>query len=215
MGLFRNNMPGISQRMHLEMQYRTARMNLLLMAVFTAINITLISFGSSTYFLFSASIPYFLVFLGAVTSGRMPAEYYEEFEMTLEYVNPTFFWIMLAIAIVTILLFVLCWIASKKHVGWLIAATVLFGIDTVGMFYLYGFNINMLLDIAFHIWVLVYLIIGLVAHHKLKNLPEDEPQPQPESNSFSDVYGSTFGGESQAEQEENADNNTTDDKSNE
>lgn len=202
MGLFRNNMPGISQKNHLEMQYRTARMNLLLMAIFTAVNIAFISFGNSTYFLFSASIPYFLVFLGAVTCGRMPAEYYEQFGETPEHIEPMFFWIMLAVAIVILLVYVLCWIASKKHVGWLIAATVLFGIDTLGMFYLYGLNMSMLLDIAFHIWVLVYLIIGLTAHKKLKNLPKEEP----ESNNFSDVYNSTFGGNAQAAQEDNTNN---------
>ena len=201
MGLFRNNnAQNLPQRAQLEVKYNTARMNLIMMVIFTLVNITFISFGNTTYFLFSASLPYYFVSLGAVICGKMPAEYYEELGEMPEPVDSMFFWIMLILAAVALLIYVLCFVASKKNSGWLIAATVLFGIDTLGMFYLYGFNINMILDILFHVWVLFYLIIGIVASNKLKNLPEDEPVPEAEGQGFSDVFESTFGN-NQSEQE--------------
>ena len=186
MGLFRNNnFQVLPQKSQLELKYNTARMNLLMMIIFTAVNILFISLGSATYFLFSAAIPYYFVSLGAVMCGRMPAEYYEDAE-AFEFMNPTFYWIMVVLAVVLILIYLLCWVASKKSSGWLVGATVLFGIDTLGMFYLYGFNIEMIVDILFHIWVLIYLIIGLVAHNKLKNLPEEEPVDKTEMQNTTD-----------------------------
>lgn len=197
MGIFQNrNMQNVSYRTTLETKYQTARMNLLLVVICTLVNMALIMFGNTTYFLFSASIPYFLVRIGAECCGKFPAEFYEKVQWEGEFYPTSFLAIMLVIAVAILAVYLLCWIFSKKKPAWLIASLVLFGADTLGMFYLYGFNLSMILDILFHAWILIYLIIGVVANHKLKNLPEDEPQAEPQNNGFSDVYNSTFNSQS-------------------
>ena len=65
--------------------------------------------------------------------------------------------------------------SKKNNVGWLVAALVLFAIDTVSMFLFMGIDVSMILDIVFHAWVIYYLIAGIVAHKKLKELPLEEP----------------------------------------
>jgi hypothetical protein len=41
------------------------------------------------------------------------------------------------------------------------------------MFFLQGIA-ESIIDLVFHIWVIVYLSIGINSHYKLKNLPEEE-----------------------------------------
>ena len=58
-------------------RYNIGRLNLLLVALFSLINVILLVCGSYTYFLFSASLPYFLTDLGMFMCGRYPEEFYE------------------------------------------------------------------------------------------------------------------------------------------
>ncbi len=149
-------------------------MNLLLMIAFTAVNIILTIAGSSLYFLFSASIPYFISVLGVMYGGQMPEEFYAEAGIPQsEILGGTYFAVMLILALVLLTVYVLCFVFSKKHVGWLIAALALFSIDTIGMFFLYEFEINMVIDIIFHVWVIVYLVLGIVAHKKMQDLADE------------------------------------------
>ena len=71
MGLFGNNQPAVQQspRDMLEQKYNGSRANLLLVIVFTAINMILMVAGSDTYFLFSAFVPYMMVVVGALLGG--------------------------------------------------------------------------------------------------------------------------------------------------
>ena len=46
---------------------------------------------------------------------------------------------------------------------------------TLAMIVLYGVALDSILDIFFHVWVLYYLITGIRAHYKLKELPEEAP----------------------------------------
>ena len=59
--------------------------------------------------------------------------------------------------------------------GWLIAALVCFVIDTV-ILVIIGFDpgrvFGSVVNIVFHIWVIVSLILGIVAHFKLKKAAE-------------------------------------------
>lgn len=200
MGLFQNrSTQNLSQRVQLETQYRTARMNIFIMMIFTLVNMVLILFGNETYFLFSASIPYYLVTLGVVNCGRLSDEFYTKAGWEGEFYPVSFLAILVIIAVAILAVYLLCWIFSKKKPAWMISALVLFCVDTLGMFYLYGFNMSMIVDIIFHVWVLLYLIIGVAANAKLKKLPDDEPQPEPQTGGFSDVYNSTFGNQSPAQ----------------
>lgn len=63
------------------------------------------------------------------------------------------------IAVLLLVPYLLCWIFSKNHYGWMIAALVLFSLDTLWL--LLNFDIGFLLDILFHGYVLFYLIMGV------------------------------------------------------
>lgn len=169
----------LSNRQALEKKYNGSRMNLLLVVVFTVVNIILLVTNSNTYFVFSASIPYFLVGIAMEFCGMYPEEYYTEYYgedlANFQFTDTSFFVICLVIAIVIIALYLISWIFSKNNkTGWLIFALIFFAIDTLGMFVLLGINFDSIIDIAFHVWVIVSLFIGISAGSKLKNLSEDE-----------------------------------------
>lgn len=163
-----------TNRAALEGAYKSSVSNLLLVIVFSLINIVLLVANSSTYFLFSAFIPYVIADYGMFFSGSYPAEYYYGMEGYV-FSNKSFLTIALILVAVIILIYFLCWIfAKKKKVGWLIAAAVLFGLDTLAMFVLQGFSFDSILDVVFHIWVIWSLINGIITYYKLKKLPEEE-----------------------------------------
>ena len=159
----------------LNQKYGSARFNLLLVVLFSAINLLLLVTKSSTYFLFSASIPYMLTDLGMFLCGMYPADYYTGELEGFQALPSVVFYVMLAISIVILLLYLVSYLLSKRRVGWLIFSLVFFALDTVGMFLYFGIALDMIIDIAFHIWVIVILVQGIRAHYQLKNLP---PEPQ-------------------------------------
>ena len=50
------------QRQALVSKYSAARSNILLMVIFSAINLLMLATGAGTYFLFSASVPYIMYY---------------------------------------------------------------------------------------------------------------------------------------------------------
>lgn len=177
----RNN-GALTPRQNLENKYISARQNLLLVVMFSVINIIFLCLGTGSYFLFSASIPYLLVDLGRFYCGMYPAEEYTGEFAGMTFADPSLFVTLLVIAIVIIALYLACWYFSKNHkVGLLVFALVLFSIDTAAL--LMFASVQSLFDIAFHIWVIVILIMGISAHYKLKKLPpEVEIFPAPGEN---------------------------------
>ena len=147
-----------------QQKYNTARINLILMVGLTVLNVVMAFTGSDSMMLFSAIVPYI-----AAVWATMP-----EFQSVM---IP-----LIAIAVISIVAYFVCWIFSKKHYGFMIAALVIFVLDTLGLvgFYLLAGEVSGILDIAIHIWVLYYLILGVVNGVKLKNLPEEiEVEPIP------------------------------------
>lgn len=172
-----NNQP-ISERQNLQNKYNICRANLLLVVIFSIVNMIMPVVGSQSYFLFSAFVPFFLAYVGAEVTGMFPYEYYAQYYAPGEFeaADISFLIVTLAIALVIVGLYFLCWIMSKKHgIGWIITALVLFGLDTILMFLIQGFAVDAIIDILFHAWVLYYLIVGIVSYLKLKNLPEEDP----------------------------------------
>lgn len=164
------------QRQALQNKYNAARVNLLAVVLFTVINIVSLATGIGGYFLFSASVPYVIAMFGLVLCGMMPDEFYQEMEIEgMFFLDESFFYITLAISILILGLYVLCWFFSKKKPVWLTVALVLFIIDTVVMFLYYGIALDMILDIAFHAWVIWILVSGIKAHKDLQKMPEEEP----------------------------------------
>ena len=180
MGLFNKNQnqqaQPFSQRQQMERRYASARMNLLWVVLFTAINIVLLVSNSYTYFLFSAFIPYAIVDYGMIVCGKYPADFYGDLSQ-YQFFDTTVLVVLIAVAAVICVLYLLCWIFSKKRrVAWLIVGLVFFALDTVFML-LGGISADRILDIVFHGWVIISLTGGIIAHSKLKKLPAEEPAP--------------------------------------
>ena len=86
--------------------------------------------------------------------------------------------IFVALSIGILFLYFFAWLKSKNPAkrGWMIFALVFFSLDTVAMILLAGeISSDTIIDILFHIYVLVYLIMGVSAASKIKNLPPEAP----------------------------------------
>ena len=148
-------------------QYNVSRGTLVLVVLFTLINVVLCFLGQDTYFLFSAIVPYFIASIGALWGGLYSPEYYVDMEMTEADFWPMSLVIVCAVvAIVIIALYFVCWLLSKKHVAFMIIALVLFVIDTIMMPILFGISLEWILDYVFHAWVLISLILGIIHYFK-------------------------------------------------
>ena len=157
-----------------EQKYKNARSNLLLVVIFTCINIALLVTNTDTYFLFSAFVPYYIAGLGMYLCGRFPEEYYTQEELMEGFLDDRAFTIFIVIAVIFTLLYLLSWwLSHKNRGGFLIITLVFFAFDTILMFCLNGFNLSSIIDILFHGWVIFSLISGIVAHFRLKKLPEE------------------------------------------
>lgn len=159
----------------LKAKYQNSLASLYLIVIFTSINIVSVILGSSYYFLFSSTIPYVLVSLGIVLCGILPGEEYVNYQIFDE----SAFIIFILVALSLVCLYLLSAIFAKQQkVGWLIFALVFFCLDTILMFLYFGFTIDIFIDLAFHVYVIVSLSIGIYTHFKLKKLPPEEQNPQ-------------------------------------
>ena len=144
--------------------------SLLLIVILTVVNLIMTILDTNTYFLFSASVPYYLVFVGmGIENGFVDGAW--NVKGTLTYTG-------LVIALVIVAVYLLCWLLSKKRAGWLTAALVLFIIDTVALvvitFALYDSPVGKLVDFLLHIWAIVELVLAVRGSRKLKELPPTE-----------------------------------------
>ncbi len=102
--------------------YRRARLALLLMSVFTAVNLLMLLSNSTETVLFSAALPHALASAAYVMyDWGMPL------------------YLVLILAVVTVLLlaaYVLCWWLSKTRGGWLLTALLLYAVDVLVLLYL-------------------------------------------------------------------------------
>ncbi|MBQ8276066.1 MAG: hypothetical protein IJZ02_05535 [Clostridia bacterium] len=167
-----------TEEMVLQTRYDVARKNLLFVVVFSLINLILLLTDSTTYFLFSAYIPYILASTVKYLCGMYPADYYDfDYAEGLFFPAPLF-WGVFILSLLIVGFYVLCFIFSAKNRGgWLIAALVLFALDTAVMFYINGISVDMIMDIILHAWVIVTLSVGVHAHFKRKKLAENRGDP--------------------------------------
>jgi len=145
------------------LKFRSARNNLLLVVAFTTINLFLTTFETGYYFLFSAAVPQALFGIG---SG-----------LAEDYQNNAFLVTGAILAFVGVGLYLMCWTLAKRWRWFILVALILFSIDTVLcilLIFIGEFDIFFLLDIACHIWVLYYLIIGVLAWSKLSGANQSD-----------------------------------------
>lgn len=155
------NRPAKGTTAYMQWQYNVCRGNLLMAVVFTVINLAMLLADSTSYFLFSIAVPYWGTLLGDVFG----------------YAD-----LMLAVALVLLVVYTLCFFLSKKHLWAMVVALVLFILDSVALI---GFTVllelysDMILDILMHIWVLYYLVQGIRYSGKLKSMGEAMEMPKP------------------------------------
>ena len=190
MAFFKNNQAAnqqFSQRQVLENKYNSSRHNILLVVVFTFINLILLVTNSNTYFLFSAYVPYFIADLGMFLGGKYPAEFYTGEMAGMDVFGNGFFVATLVTALVITALYLLSWIFCKKKSGWMVFALVFFILDTVAMFVLNGVSADQIIDVIFHAWVIISLFSGISAYNKLKKLPEEPEEESAEAVATSPI----------------------------
>ena len=148
----KNHAASHSQRQVAQTRVDNARSRLLMMLLLTAGNVALLLTGSTTMFLFSATIPYFAAILGS----------FHEYTF-LPVAGPV-------IAAALLALYFLCWLLSKKRPGWLIVALVLFFLDCLCLAAFYAMFPELLdvLNAVLHLYILYYLFAGAKSGFELK-----------------------------------------------
>ena len=172
---FKANTPNtapMSPREETQRKYNNCRANLLVVVLFTIINLFTLTFGNS-YFLFSATLP--ALFPTVMSELAADTEYLASMGILPEEASVLVI-VGLVIGLILTVPYLLCWIFSKKRVGWMVAALVFFSVDSLLL--LLSFDVTMIPDILIHAWVMFYLITGVKHGFKLKTLPEDEPLPE-------------------------------------
>lgn len=144
-----------------ETTYMRSRSSLLWVIVFSLVNVVFALIELGTYFLFSATVPFWVA-----ASGRLGFE---------KYGSSAYLIIGGTIALFMIGVYFLFWCMSKRHREWMDAATVCFGLDCVGMILLIGFDIAFIIDYVFHAYVMYQLVVGSITAHKLAKLPPEDP----------------------------------------
>lgn len=160
-----------NSREYLTQQKKGGRGTLLLILVFTVINLVLVVLDQGTQFLFSASVPYYLTLVGkgldnGFAEGAWP-------------VNGTYTVTALVVSAVILGVYLLCWLLSKKRSGWLTAALVLFIVDTVALIVLSYLLLEdpmvNIIDLVIHVLAIWELWQAVRANRKLAQLPEEVP----------------------------------------
>jgi len=139
--------------------FERSRNNLLSVIIFTVINLILIYFDAGVNFLFSATLPQFIFEIGKTLDSEME--------------SGVFIILGLIIAFIIIITYFIFWILSKRVRVLILAALIFFSIDSLLLLYLVlnmEINFSVLLEIAFHIWILYYLINGVKSWNKLRGV---------------------------------------------
>lgn len=151
------------QKIELEKKYNMSRINLLLLIILSVVNIiTIVTNGS--YFLFSLSFPRFVQYVieFAMNEGGFNAG-------DLNYP------LVIIIMALPIVLFLLCYVfSSRNRYKVFIFTIILFTIDSI--FALITFDI---IDIVFHIYIYVLLVMGFVNGRKIEKFKLQEAEYMP------------------------------------
>ena len=173
-----NSKPDKSSPAYLAGKVKSGRHSLLMIVIFTIINLVLVWLDSGTYFLFSASVPYYVTTLVKAIENDFSAGAWVNGPTTMR---------ALIFSFVVLTVYFLCWLFSDKRRGWLIAALVLFVLDSLAMvlfsLMLYDNLLTNVIDLVFHVWAIVDLSQAIWAAGKLKKLPSPLAQAvSPENN---------------------------------
>lgn len=160
-----------NSRQYLSGQVRTGRSAILAILVLTILNIAFLLLNYDRYFLFSASIPYYLTTVCLlVDNGWLDGP----IDVTNLQIGKLAV-IAIVISIVILAVYLVCWLLSKKKSTGLIIALVFFCIDTVVLIpatlLLLENPTSNILDFVLHAFAIWQLAVGVSAAEKLKKLP--------------------------------------------
>ena len=141
----------MTPRFELEKRYTGARSNLLFVLALSLLNAVLSFVGSDWTFFFSTTFPMFSI------------EFFGDEAMAIG----------VAVALFSLLAYLLCYLLSKKNKGWLIAALVFICLDAPVIF-MWEISVFTFVNLGFHAWIIVILISGLRAKSQLDKLPPDD-----------------------------------------
>ena len=144
----------------------SGRTSLLMILILTVVNLLFTILDLDQYFLFSASVPYYLTMLGkGIDNGFLDGAWD---------INGTYTITGLVISAVILAVYLLCWLMSKKKTGWLTAALVLFLLDTLALvlftFALYDNPMVNLVDFLLHGWAIWEMFRAIRSSTRLKRM---------------------------------------------
>ena len=150
-----------NSREYQEQLLSRSRGYLLTVIIFTIINLVLLVLEQGTYFLFSASVPYYLTVLSQMMDGAALGQ------------NTT---MALVISAVILVGYFLCWLLSAKKPVWLTVGMCIFILDTVALIYvalkLMESPLNGIVDLLIHALLIWEMSKGVTAAKNLKDMPE-------------------------------------------
>ncbi len=132
-----------------EQKYKVARYSLLIVTVLSIVNLFSLIFNG-TYFLFSS---YITLMIGA-TGGYIYAEADGDIAILIATV---------IIGVISVIPYIICWIFSKKKVGWLICAMVLFAFDTLLLLVdtITALDATYIIDLALHGYFIYEMVVAI------------------------------------------------------
>lgn len=150
-----------SSREYQQQLLSRSRGYLLTVIIFTIINLVLLVLEQGTYFLFSASVPYYLTVLSQMMDGAALGQ------------NTTMALIISAVILVG---YFLCWLLSARKSVWLTVGMCVFILDTVALIYvalkLMESPLNGIVDLLIHALLIWEMSKGITAAKNLKEMPE-------------------------------------------
>lgn len=154
----------VHSREYLEKTAAGGRYALLMVMVFTVVNLVVILLGAGRFFLFSASVPYYMTLLAKGYDNGFVAGSWN--------VNGRYTTAALLISVGILTAYLICWFLSEKRRGWLIAALALFSLDTMALvaisFLLMDGPMSCIFDLFIHGWALWQMSAGVKAYGELE-----------------------------------------------
>ena len=164
-------------------RYNNSRHNLILVFFLSLINMFLYA-GTHIYFLFSAYLPLMLIDIAGSDSRLIG--------------------FMLIFSFSYLTAYLLCYIFSKRHLGWMIAALALFAVDSVCLLinvpaHFAEGDFLILLDLLFHFYVFGSLVMGVMDGKTLKPILASNGRSQKSQTDAEPVQSEEPSGEAPAE----------------
>ena len=160
------------ERKRYERIYGISRHGILIIVLFTLMNLIIKLRTYGDCFIFSAYIPYVLLEYGMLYSGVYPEGFDPGGLTRMAKYDTSFFSIMMVVAVVIVVIYMYCWKYSKKNrSGFMITALLMFSVDTLSYFMSNGVSFDGITEIIFRTVILIGLIAGVIAYFRIKELP--------------------------------------------